>query len=191
MIYKDNQPSSQIQHPLRVYMQAETPQYMPQQHGQEDVFHSADSAVLDEMALLFPDATQTQSQPYQNNSSTLANTNAVSYALQTPPALYAQGSYFPEVGQTVLHAALPHHPGRSQPLSYQRYSPPTAQFTPQFSPSPHSPQPQSPATPNSSTTNRSTAMPKKEPLIRYNEKFFDYSLQGNKSLPLDPTPYGR
>src|ERR1700743_2499034 len=108
--------------------------------------------------------------------------------------MYAQrkqspGSYFPEIPHTVFHASMPQHPPapiRTRSLPYQSYSSPMTHLTPRTSSSSQSPQPQSPATPKSASA-KSTMLPKpNEPQIRYNEKWYNYRIEKNKTIPLDP-----
>ncbi len=168
---------------------------MPTSRG--EVFGTGDREILNELSFMFPNATQNLS----DASMAFSNTSAYASGYQTQqPVMYTQenargSSDFPDIHQPVFHANIPQHPRkpvRTRSLPTQAYSSSMPHLTPQMSPSPQSPQPQSPATPSSATTNKSMILPKSgQPQIRYNEKCFDYSIQKNKSIPLDPASFGR
>ncbi|EXJ58973.1 hypothetical protein A1O7_06404 [Cladophialophora yegresii CBS 114405] len=195
IIYKDDRLPVHNPQPLQVYVQTDVPQYI--QAPQEGVFRSGNPDVLGELSFLFPSAVQT----VPATSMSYANNQAFSSGYQPqPPLVYAQRttpqtSYFPELPPTVFHATIPQHPPppvRTQSLPTQGYSSATTHLIPQISPSPQSPQPPSPVTPTSVTTNKSIILPKSaEPQIRYNENCFQYSIEKNKSIPLDPATFGR
>ncbi|OCT52005.1 ubiquitin thioesterase OTUB1, variant 1 [Cladophialophora carrionii] len=194
IIYKDDHRPVHHPQPLQVYLQTDVPQYIPA--PEEGVFRSGNTDVLGELSFLFPNAAQTGSA----TSMSYPNNHAFSSGYQPqPPLVYSQrttpqNSYFPELPQTVFHATIPQHPPppvRTRSLPQQGYSSTTTHLTPQISPSPQSPQPPSPVTPTSVTTNRSIILPKSaEPQIRYNENCFQYSIEKNKSIPLDPATFG-
>lgn len=172
----------------------ETPQYIAT--PADGVFGSGNSEILDELSFMFPAATHTLADSPVSYSSN--NTYSSSYQPQQS-VIYTQGSapersYAPDVPQTVFRTTLPQHPPppiRTQSLPNQNHSSPMIRITPRVSPSPQSPQPQSPETPNSATS-KSAALPRPgEPQIRYNQACFNYSIQKNKSIPLDPASFGR
>ena len=146
---------------------------------------------------MFPNATQNLSDSLMaySNSSTFPSGYQAQHAVLYTQENMQRNSYCPEIPQPAFHAHIPHYPPkpiRSRSLPNQIYSTSMTHLTPQLSPSPQSPQPQSPATPNSATTNKSMILPRTyEPQIRYNERCYDYSIQKNKSIPLDPASFGR
>ncbi|OQV04333.1 hypothetical protein CLAIMM_09230 isoform 1 [Cladophialophora immunda] len=203
IIYKEDQMPAQGPQRLQVYLQTDTPQYITPQRP--EVFKSEDPQALDELSFMFPHATQAMT----DSSLSFSSNGVFSPRFQSPPALIyaqsnsAQGSYFPHMPPNTFHAipppqhqtqqAAPPPPVRTHSLPQRSYSSTMLQLTPQISPSPQSPQPPSPATPNSAVT-KPVVMPNSkpnEPQIRYNENCFNYSLQGNKSIPLDPASFGR
>jgi hypothetical protein len=161
----------------------------------DEVFRSGDPEILDELSFMFPNASQT----LPASSMSFSTNTYLTEHLAHQPMMYAQrqtsqGNNYPEMAQAVFHANVPQrppHPIRTRSLPCQIYSSSMTHLTPQISPSSQSPQPQSPVTPHFATA-KSTTLPKpNEPQIRYNEKCFNYRIEKNKSIPLDPTSFGK
>ncbi|OAL21025.1 hypothetical protein AYO22_08309 [Fonsecaea multimorphosa] len=202
IIYKEDQiPAPEAQR-LQVYLQTDAPHYITPQRAEG--FKSEDPQALDELSLMFPHATQTLT----DSSLSYSSNSVFSSPFQSPQAMMygsqnsGQASYFPHMPPASFHTIPPPQqrrqqaptpPVRTNSLPKRSYSSSMLQLTPQISPSPQSPQPPSPATPNSAVT-KPVVMPNvkpKEPQIRYNENCFNYSLHGNKSIPLHPASFGR
>ncbi|OAP54472.1 hypothetical protein AYL99_11573 [Fonsecaea erecta] len=202
IIYKEDRMPAPEPRGLQVYLQTDAPHYLTAEAPQ--AFKSEDPRALDELSCMFPSATHSladSSMPFPGNG-------VFSSPFHSPPAMMyaqsnsAQASYFPpHMPPTTFHTMPPSQhrtqhasppPVRTNSLPQRSYSTSMLQLTPQISPSPQSPQPPSPATPNSAVA-KSIVMPNmksNEPQIRYNENCFNYSLQGNKSIPLDPASFG-
>ncbi|KIW82436.1 hypothetical protein Z517_05463 [Fonsecaea pedrosoi CBS 271.37] len=196
IIYKDDQMPVPEPAPLQVYLQTETPHFIQSSTSQN--FKTEDPQNLDHLSLMFPEATTSLT----DSSLSFSGNTVFTSPFRNPPTMMyaqsnsAQASYFPHMPPTSFHAVPPQQqappPVRTHSLPQRSYSSSMLQLTPQISPSPQSPQPPSPATPNSAIT-RTLVMNNvkaNEPQIRYNENCFNYSLQGNKSLPLDPASFG-
>ncbi|KIW91239.1 uncharacterized protein Z519_08135 [Cladophialophora bantiana CBS 173.52] len=202
IIYKEDQMLAPEPQRLQVYLQTDAPQYVGPHH--HEAFKSEDPQALDELVYMFPHTTRALT----DSSLSYSSSSVFSPSFQSPVAVMytqsnsAQASYFPPMPPTGFHAIPPPQhqsqqptrpPVRTHSLPQRSYSSSMLQLTPQISPSPQSPQPPSPATPNSAVTKPVIIVPNaksNEPQIRYNENCFNYSLQGNKSIPLDPASFG-
>jgi hypothetical protein len=178
-----------------VYLHTQSSQYIPP--PQAEAFGPNDPQALDALAYMFPNATQIYSHP----SMSIANDRTLTGEYYNhQPALFShgnmsQGSFPPDMTPVGYGATIPQHPPRPTrraSFPHEIYTSSTTSFTPQISPSSQSPQPHSPVTPNSATYNKPPALPKiEEPQIRMTLPFHEYSRSKPKSIPLDPTTFGR